>query len=189
MRRPAISAGAGERQEMKAAWSVAVVYESVKTREAGAAFCDCLVQRFRHQHGFDVSWWPFSLLTDSPVSGEALQKAVEADLLIFAASAHTELPEPVRDWIEHWLLLRGEREGALVGLPVAGDVPLAGPAQLHLHLREIAHRAGMDYLTEVPQNLGQPIPDSAEFFCERAQMVTSLLDEILSQSELRPHSP
>lgn len=172
---------------MKATWTVAVVYESAETREAGVAFCDCLVQRFWHRLGFAVSWWPFSQLTDSETSSEALEKAINADLLVFTTSAHTELPGNIRDWIEHWLLLRGEREGALVGLPVAGDVEPAAPAQLHLYLREVAHRAGMDYLTEVPQNLGQPIPDSADFFCERAQMVTSVLDEILSQPQLRPH--
>jgi hypothetical protein len=174
---------------MKGTWTVAVVYENAETREAGVAFCDCLVQKFWSQFGFDVSWWPFSLLADPGASTEALKSAAEANFIVFASAAETKLPEHVRNWVEQWVLLRGEREGTLVGLPFSTDVQGAGPTQIHLYLRDVAHRAGMDYLTEVPQNIGQPIPDSPEFFCQRAETVTSVLDEILHQPPPRPQFP
>jgi hypothetical protein len=42
----------------------------------------------------------------------------------------------------------------------------------------------MDYLTEVPQEITQPIPNSLESFSERAQQVTSVLREILHKPTL-----
>lgn len=174
---------------MKATWTVAVIYENEETREAGIAFCDCLAQKFWTRFGFDVSWWPFQLLSDASGANEALKRAVEADFLIFSSSAQSEPPKHVRGWIEQWVSLRGEREGALVGLPLTGADDLAAPAQLHLYLRDVAHRAGVDYLTEVPQNIGQLIPDSPDFFAERAQTVTHVLDGILQQQHTRPQWP
>jgi hypothetical protein len=47
----------------------------------------------------------------------------------------------------------------------------------------------MDYLTEVPQEIAQPIPDSLESFSERAQYMTSVLDEILHKPTLPRQLP
>ena len=174
---------------MKGNWTVAVLYENAETREAGVAFCDCLVQKFWSQFGFDVSWWPFSLLADAGASTEALKTAAGANVIVFASSGDSELPEHVRNWVEQWVLLRGEREGTLVGLPVATSVQPGGHTQIDLFLRGVAHRAGLDYLTQVPQNLCEPIPDSPESCSERADTVTSVLDEILHRPQSRPEYP
>jgi hypothetical protein len=171
---------------MKGKSIIAVVYENAETREAGVAFCESLVQRFRGQVGFDVSWWPFSLLAEAEASSEALKRAGEADYIVFASSSESELTDHVRNWVEHLVLQRGEREGTLVGLPHPAKAQLTAPAKVHFYLRSVAHRAGMDYLTEIPQDIGQPIEDSPEFFSQRAQTVTSVLDEILNQPPKRP---
>jgi len=47
----------------------------------------------------------------------------------------------------------------------------------------------MDYVTEVPQNLCEPIPGSPESCSERAETVTSVLDEILHRPQSRPEYP
>ena len=174
---------------MNGTWTVAVVYENAETREAAVAFCDCLVEKFWSQLGFDVSWWSFSLLGNPGASAEALKSAAGANFIVFASRADLELPEHVRNWVEQWVLLRGEREGALVALAVSADAQPAGAIQTHLYLRDVAHRAGMDYLTDMPQYIGPPIPDSPELFSERAGIVTSVLDEILHQRQPRPQFP
>ena len=53
--------------------------------------------------------------------------------------------------------------------------------QISKIVRNIAHRAGMDYLTQVPETIGRAIPDSLASCSERADRVTSVLDEILHQ--------
>jgi hypothetical protein len=174
---------------MKGTWTVAVVYENAEIREAAVAFCDSLAEKFWSQLGFDVSWWSFSLLGNPGASAEALKSAAGANFIVFASAADSELPEHVRNWVEQWVLFRGEKEGALIGLPVSAGAEPAGSIQIHLYLRDVAHRAGMDYLTDVPQYIGQPIPDSPQFLAERADKVSSVLDEILHQRPPGPQLP
>ena len=50
-----------------------------------------------------------------------------------------------------------------------------------LYLRAVAHRAGMDYLTQVPEQLGRVFPESLDFYSERAAQMTDVLEEILQQ--------
>jgi len=63
--------------------------------------------------------------------------------------------------------------------------PLADPAsaegQKHHCLRNAAHHGAMDYLTQVPQDISRPIPDSLDSYTQRADQVTNLLDDILRQ--------
>ena len=173
--------------QAKATWSVIAVYEDVVAREIAMSFCDHLVQRFWANFGFEVNWWPFNLLDNPRSATEAGEKALSADLIIIATHRDGELPQTIQDWIEGWVTRRGDREGALVGLldPVASfDVPVAKD----VYLRHIAHRAGMDYLTQLPQQIARCIPDSLETFTERAQQVTHVLDEILHQRTTTPES-
>ncbi len=173
--------------QTKATWSVIVVYEDVVTREMATAFCDHLVQRFWAKFGFEVNWWPFSLLKDPRSASEASEKAQSADLILVATHREGELPTWIEGWIESWLTSRGDREGALVGLmdPVAG---FEMESRKEYYLRQVAHRAGMDYLTQLPQQISHCIPDSLESFNERAEQVTHVLDEILHQRTSTPES-
>jgi hypothetical protein len=171
--------------EVKTAWSVVVIYEDITAREQAVDFCDQLVRRFWARFEFDVSWWSFALLEKATVALEAANQAARANLVIFSSVRSEQFPAPVTGWIESWLGRRGDREGILAGLvpsePAEGRV-----ATNPYYLRQVAHRAGMDYLTQVPPNLLRSIPESLEFYAQRAVQVTSVLDEILHQQALPP---
>jgi len=62
-------------------------------------------------------------------------------------------------------------------------------AEKHAWLRRVAHRDGMDYLTDVPPEITRPIPNSLESFSERAQQITSVLNEILRKPIHPPSLP
>jgi hypothetical protein len=171
---------ASDMSTAKATWAVVVVYGSQETREAAVSFCDQLVQRFWNQYEFDISWWPGSQLLEQEAAQQAGQRASEADLVIFGVPADGVLPLEVQKWVEGWVPERGEREGALVGL-VVQEAQSMETAEAHKFLRQVAHRAGMDYLTQVPQSISWQIPESLESCSERAKQVTSVLDEILHQ--------
>jgi hypothetical protein len=161
--------------------SVVVVYEEAAARQRAVDFCDLLVERFWAKCGFQLTWWPFELLEQRPSAVEAAEKARDADLIVFAADPEGELPISIRAWMESWVSRRGEREGALVAVLCPQTGSNLEAANRHIYLRTIAHRAGMDYLTEMPSNLFRCMPDSLESFAERACQVTSVLDEILHQ--------
>ena len=170
----------------KATWSVVVVYGNPETREAAVGFCDQLVKRFWSEVEFDVSWWSTDRLQAGDSAQHAGRRAAEADLVIFALPKSGELDLEVKGWIERWVPERAEREGAVVGLlaPAASAETEAIEAQQYL--RTVAHRAGMDYLTQVPASISHQIPESPESCTERARQVTSVLDEILNRREPPP---
>jgi hypothetical protein len=170
----------------KATWSVVVVYEDAQTRELAVAFCDRMVQRHWANLNFDVSWWSFDSLAEADSANNAATKTVAADLLLVATRPEKELPFHIRAWAESWIPQRSERDGNLVGLPTPDVEDGPETAATRAYLRTLALRSGMDYLTEFPEDLSHPIPESLEVYAERANQVTSVLDEILNPSTPLP---
>jgi hypothetical protein len=177
----------GAQAEAKAAWSVVVVYEDEAARERAVAFCDQLVGRYWAQLEFSVSWWSFALLENASTAKDAAQKAVCADLVAFAAKPEGDFPQPVKSWVETWLTQRSDREGMLVGLlePVVGAGRPEGLK--HHYLRNAAHHSAMDYLTHIPNDISLSISESLDSYTQRADQMTSLLDDILHQQVPPPH--
>ena len=164
-----------------------VVYEDATACERAVGFCDQLVKRFWAGFEFDLSWWKFTQLEDAELAKVAAEKAARADLLVFAANPEGDFPGPVKAWVETWLNQRGDLEGILVGVlePAGGAADQEGLK--HHYLRHVAHHGAMDFLTEVPQDISRPIPDSLDSYTERADQVTHVLDDILHQQTLPPH--
>ena len=165
--------------ETKADWSVAVVYEDSAARERAVDFCDQLVQRFWGRFEFEVNWWSFQALQEHGMALDAADKAARANLVVLSSLGPQDLPARVKTWIESWLSRRGDLEGILAGLIEPADAVGSPEAGKHLYLRQVAHRAGMDYLTQVPQDISRSIPDSPECYSLRAAQVSTVLDEIL----------
>lgn len=176
----------GARSEAKSAWTVVVVYEDPAARERAMGFGDQLVGRFWAGLEFDLRWWAFAQLEGADSAKAAADEAARADLVVFVAHPEGDFPPAVKVWTETWLSQRGDREGVLVGLlePVLGAGGQEGPK--HHFLRNAAHHGAMDYLTEMPQDISRSIPDSLDSYTERAEQVTSLLDNILHQQAPPP---
>jgi hypothetical protein len=167
-------------------WSVVVVYQNTDLRQQAVKFCNSLVDRFWQKQSFELNWWSFAQLAGSQTAALAADKAASADLIVFAARPETELPFEVMAWMESWVSRRGDREGELIGLLDPGAEVLSEGTERFVYLRSAAHRAGMDYLTEVPESIRIHIPDSLDSYSERADCVTSVLDEILHHSAAPP---
>jgi hypothetical protein len=173
------------RSEAKAAWSVVVIYEDTAGREQAVDFCDQLVNRFWAQFEFEVNWWSFSLLQKDTAALEAARKAAEADLIIISSLRPGDFTASGKAWIQSWLSRRGDREGILAGL-LGPELSGGAESAKHYYLRKVAHGAGMDYLTQVPQDISHAIPESLELYSQRAAQVTHVLDEILHHPAVPP---
>lgn len=173
---------------MKSTWSAVMIYEDLSTREEAMKFSDNLVRRFWSQYEFDFGWWSADDLAGEDRAGAAAHKAARADLIVFALAPEGPMADPVLEWVESWIGERSDREGALVGLldPAAG--PIGITTEKYLYLRSLAHRAGMDYLIQMPEHMARPIPDSLDSYAERAFQKTSVLDEIIRRP-VRPPMP
>src|SRR6266436_3512624 len=103
-------------QSAKTEWSVGVIYEDTHCREVAAKECDRLLAELWSEHGLKIQWWSFDMLAEAGTGSEALEKAMGAAVMIFALRPEGIFSANVEQWIETWLRLRGEREGAMIGL-------------------------------------------------------------------------
>jgi hypothetical protein len=170
---------------MKVTWSAVMIYEDVLTRETAVKFSDAMMARFWAHYEFDFGWWSLDQLEHPKKAHDAAEKAIRADLIVFALTPAGPVAQCLPAWVDDWIHRRGDREGALAGLldPAAG--PSGITTEKYLYLRNLAHRAGMDYLIQVPDDIARPMPDSLDSYAERAVQRTSVLDEIIR----RPRAP
>ncbi len=156
---------------------VLVLHEDTAAREHAAHFCSRLSERCGGE--VEVIWTSFRSLANDAKARDAMQHAVEVDFIVFAASGPGEMPEHVKRWTESALSIRSEHEGAIVGLfEHHADCARMAPDK-EVYLRNLAHRAGLDYLSQPSPTTRRAIPDSLDSYSERALQVTSVLDEIL----------
>jgi len=157
---------------------VLIIYEDAITRAEAVRFCDALVQKFWSKNNFQIEWCPFSDLQSKTSAFNFAEIAATAHILIFALRPEAGLTWDLHAWVESWLTLRGEKEGTLIGLldTIAGE-----SGGIYCFLRQTAHRAGMDYLTQMPNTILDPISDSLDSYTQRAVEVTSILDGILHE--------
>src|SRR5258708_5288461 len=175
------------REDSQVKAPVVVVYEDSQCRDEAVKFCDLLVNRFWPTNGFEICWCSFANLQESKAAADSAEKATKAPLILFVTRPQGELPIDVVLWIQKWSSKRAEREGVLVGLLDPGTSS-GIPEDKHIYLRNVAHRAGMDYLTKMPENISRGIPDSLDSYSQRAQRVTSVLSEILRKQPV-PQQP
>ena len=168
-------------------WSVVVVCEDAAIHAHALRLCDQLMMAYWTEVEFEFNWWLFASLSDPQKALAAVRAAADANMIVFAAHPEGDLPEPVKAWVESWLTVRGEREGALIGLVREADGTKSSASPKHAYLREIAHRAKLDFLSAMPLGVPGTIPNDLDTVARRASQVTSVLDEILHQSRPPSH--
>ena len=105
--------------EAQQSGGILVLYENPASREEAISFCEEFTKQSGATGEVGVRCFPFAAMNVPAKSTEALQQAVLADLIIFAVTPTGDLPDQLKFWTVSWLVKRGERECALVGL-VAG---------------------------------------------------------------------
>ena len=168
-------------------WSVVVVCEDAATHAHALEVCDHFMKSYWTEVEFEFSWWLFAGLHDPEKASAAARAAADADLIVFATHPEGDVPRVVKEWVEAWLAQRGEREGALIGLVRAAAGTQSSTSPKNLYLREVSHRAKMDFLSEMPRSVPGMIPHDADTVAQRAGQVTTVLDEIVHHTRPPSH--
>ena len=175
------------RSDSAEALTVAVVYEDTATRERAMSLCDHLVHKLWEDVDFEFSWWKCDYLSDPGIAADATVAASGADMIIFSGDADQELSPAVKSWTETWAARRENREGALVALIGMGDGSSHGSGPVRVYLRDVAQRAGMDYLTNLPDDLSEKIDGTVPGITQRAAPVNSVLERFLQRVSPASH--
>jgi hypothetical protein len=162
-----------------AAWRVFVGFDSLQAQKRATEMCEFLTRRFRPEFDFDLRMCDFNSIGETECRQQAIQDAATARIVIFATSAKQALTPTVMEWMEGMCAKRHLREGALVGL-VCGNAPAELRDSIEMQLRQLARRAGLDYLTHEPDCRALTIQEEPEWVDARAAKVGSVLEGILS---------
>lgn len=150
------------------------------------SICERVATQFWDEIEFKFSWWTFTSLAYSANAVEAAQAAASAEMVFFAVQGRGDLPARVKSWIEMWVNTRPDRGGALICL-ATDERPLESEGSLkEFYLRQIAHRAEMDFLSDISEHFAPTIPESPEWFADRAAAVGPVMDDILRQTGSPP---
>jgi hypothetical protein len=164
-----------------ATWQVFVGFDDQQAQQSASEICDFLTQHFGDEFEFEVQLCDLNCLGEPGKQREAIEQAASAKILVFATSAKQSPTPPVLEWMEGLCAQRRAREGALVGL-VCRNAPEELRDEIEIQLRQVAHRAGLDYLTHAPDCRALRIPNESEWVDARAAQLTGVLESILSTS-------
>lgn len=161
---------------------VLVIYETVAAREYVARtgnHCGSVAPVDKMPQ-----WRSSSRLNEPKFADEAAELALRADVIVFTGTAEDDFPAELKLWIERWFSKRAEREGAIVGIFISRTAPHQEKSgtRKEIYLRQIALRAGVDYLSHIPRLGIKAMPDSLDVYNQRAVQMTSVLHEILQTS-------
>ena len=160
--------------------TVFVGFDNSEARTRASEVCDCMTAKFWPDMEFELHLCDFAQLGEPDYRQQAIKKAAAAHVVVMATSLSDVLDLPMTEWMEAVCALRHEREGALVALvdPAAEEEQRESTEQ---HLRRLAHKAGLDYLTHAPDCRTLQIPDEADWLDARIKL-SSVLESILEKS-------
>lgn len=133
--------------------------------------CDRLATRFGEEFGIEFAVWKFDELLESEPALEALEAALQADIVLFAT--HGQMPRGVRSWFESYIHRRGLHVGALVLLlaePLDPTAPFLGLLSLFEYA---AVRSKMDFLPLLPSPITEILAEP-----EQASLVVRSPDRL-----------
>ena len=137
---------AGDPETKLPEWQITVAYDDHSARDRAMNLVHSLQNRFKGELILSCTWWKFRYLLDPEIAMVARHYLVAAQIIVFATDAPGLFSLPVMNWIESWAAARNRTAGVLVPLMGSANIPSQLYSTKHFYLRNVAERAGLDYL-------------------------------------------
>jgi hypothetical protein len=165
--------------EPKFPFDLVIAYEDRATRDRAMLLYDRIAQQLLDDYDFQCAWWKLDHLREPSLMEQAIDDAVQANMIIISLHAGKELPPSATDWLDAWAPNKIGNKSALVAL-----LSMSGQSTGHAHgrqacLQRVARQARMDFFLHYADSNCRPQVYSAEYIHERARAVTPLLENIL----------
>jgi len=135
----------------------------------------------------DCSWWKLDSLSEPAFGDAAALCCARADLIIFSLHTESELSDAFKAWVDVEFSAHRETATSVLAL-FTGELPptLASPPALGF-LQDRVHSPGMRLLAHFPDPDSDPSRLSIGGLSDRANTMTVVLKDILSQTRGFPH--
>lgn len=139
--------------------NVVMVYEDFSTGYRAMSVYDMLARELGPGWLYNQNMWKFEVLERPKLKPIAVHDAEDADVIIVAAHAETDLPPAVKSWIRMWMPSKREDPAALVALieTEAEDEGKERDFPAVSYLRSIADKVPMDFFSHVFGPSSDPI--------------------------------
>jgi hypothetical protein len=118
-----------------------IAYDAMAHGKRAINMCERLMANLTDTFRFHVQLVQFKNLERTASRKTAESLILGADMVVVSCAGETEFSPEVREWIESWLLRKGEQSTALVELI---DKPL-GTSPAHSYLQAAARRGTVDF--------------------------------------------
>jgi hypothetical protein len=186
---PSLNQEAGKRTKTAGPrFNIVIVYDAKNAASRAMNFVSGLVRQFGDDFGFRCGLWRFDVLGLPRMRTAAARAGDAADLLIVSALSDTDLPLPVKDWLNWCADGKTPGSAALVALLESHRGSDEAQCSTRQFLQSAADRSLMDlFLYEV--NLPQTSPASAsETVRERANPCSAAFQKIFLRGRPPPRS-
>jgi hypothetical protein len=116
-------------KESRMPFNLLIAYEDQPTRHRALHLSHHLSTQFVDGYDFRCSWWKFDHLANEILREQATHAAGEANMIVLALNARSELSPLQAEWIQAWLPLR-QKSGA-GGVPNGALVALVATPETH----------------------------------------------------------
>lgn len=144
-------------------FKILITYECFASGLQAVQIYHRLSRNLEEEFAFAVDFWRFEVLGIPSLREAAAAQATEADLIMIAIDGRYALPADFQLWIESWIDSKVGQDTALVLLSkLAGDA-MARPASIRQHLRQMASRGSMSFISDsqtalAPRTIGLAHP-------------------------------
>jgi hypothetical protein len=116
-----------------------------------------MANRLGAQCEMTMDVWKWSILQHKDASAVASQTARDADMIIIASQSNGNVPTHLMTWIESWMESQSGKGSALVALLGPKSEFPGEPCPLRIYLRDVAEKAGMDFICNSNPRSGQKV--------------------------------
>jgi hypothetical protein len=136
---------AGKFQTLDAC-KVVILYDGPEARDQAMRLCNRLTLQFDGDIDFNFKWWRMDFLKEAGLADLSAEEAGLANILIICANPAGRLAGHIKKWFGSWASGRSEQLGVLVDLTRTTAGEWSAVQATKQFLREVARRAGFDYL-------------------------------------------
>ncbi|MBN2507731.1 MAG: hypothetical protein JXQ71_13665 [Verrucomicrobia bacterium] len=165
--------------EPKFPFDLVIAYEDHGTRDRAMLLYDRIAQQLTDDYDFQCAWWKLEHLRDPSLMEQAIEDAVQANMIIVALHDGRSLPKAAADWLDAWAPNKFGNKSALVALLSRPPNAPPCPHGRQAFLQRVARQARMDFFVHCAEAGSHAPLLSAESIGERAAAMTPFLESLL----------
>ena len=168
--------------QLKPHINILLLYQDAVSGQRALGLYNRLLQQLLPNYQFHLNALGFDRLRSSEIQDAAVQKAVDADLIIVSAYADRDLPQHIQNCFSLWLDRRTETSQALVAMLCGSPSETVTDSSAYDYLRRLSDEAGISLFADISTASRTDLAPDLLTLMEQPLASSRWLDQILRRS-------